>query len=189
MQNHSAYQRRNARRGSPVIPSIHHMIPSLAMGPVSLTTSISLIFHQPKLVIPSPLTWEAIVCLVEGDSHPSPAQLDIIHGLYLRLEQDTHDNHIHRFNLGDITCLRRDVGRELRAVIKLWVGLWKKEAMKWHETVDGECDESTIGFVHLQWTSRIVIGLHNELFLLGTVQRRRDYVSSIRGRRVEIPYL
>ena len=166
------------------------MIPALAKEPISLTTLTCIIFHAPKLVMSDPLTYTAILSLSDNDSTSVPS--DIIQALYLRHERDTQDAHIHRFEAGDIACLQRDVGVELRAVLKLWVELWKKEAVNSHYAdTNGSNDdeERSIDLDHLQWLSRIANGLRDELFLLGTAQRRQDYVSTISNRRVEVPVM
>jgi hypothetical protein len=163
------------------------MISAYAEEPVPLNTQVCLVFREPKLIISGPLTCDAIFNLSKGDSDHTA---DIIHGLYLRYEQDAQNVRIRHFNSGDILCLQRDVGQELRVVLKLWANLWKKEASKWIDTGDewfNGPDEWSIDFVHLQWFSRIAKGLSNELFSLGTAQRRQDYIKSIMDRRVEIP--
>jgi hypothetical protein len=160
------------------------MISSLSKKPVPLTTMVCFAFHQPKLMMSDPLTLEAILDL-SNDS--IPVQSDIIHGLYLRYEQDTQDNRISHFNSGKVVCLQKDLGQELRAVLKTWVKLWKNEARKWSSMNSTSDDEHDIDIVHLCWVSRIAIGLRDELFLLGTAQRWQGYVSSIVDRRIEIP--
>jgi hypothetical protein len=139
---------------------------------------LCLIFHTPKLVISAPLTHEAILNLSERS--------EIIHGLYLRYEHDTQNDHIDCFNCSDIS-LQDHIERELKTALKKWKELWKGELTRWCTAdieTDGDC---TVALVHLQWTSRIVTCLREELFLLGTAQRREDYLSSIRARTVEIP--
>lgn len=185
VQNRAAYKHRNGRRGSPVIPFIHPMIPHLATDPMPLTNMICVIFHSPKLVMSDPLSCEAILNFSEEDSNPT--QSDIIHGLYLRHERDTQNERINRFTSNDIVGLQRDVGQELRVLLKIWVKLWKKEMTRWHDIGLDESDDHGIDFVHLRWISRIIKGLRDELFSLGTACRRQDYVSSIRARQVEVP--
>jgi hypothetical protein len=156
------------------------MIAIYAKDPVPLTPSVSLIFHQPNLVISGPFTWDTILNLSKDSTS------DIIHGLYLRYEQDAQDDRIRRFNSGDIICLQKDVGRELRMVLKTWVKLWEKGVGELFDDVD---ENWGIDSVHLQWISRIAQGLCDELFFLGTAQRRHTYVLSIRDCRTEIPNL
>lgn len=188
-QNRTMYRRQNGRRGSPVIPFIHPILSNLAKEPVPLTPMACLVFHTPKLVMSDPLTREAILGLSTMDSIPTKS--DIIHGLYLRHERDAQDNHINQFNSGDIISLQRDIERELRVVLRAWKALWKKENLKPYNpgTEDSDESEEDIDFVHLQWIARIANGLRDELFSLGTAQRRQGYVSSITAHRPEIPHV
>jgi hypothetical protein len=158
------------------------MIAYLAKEPVPLTPLACLIFHTPKLVMSDPLNCKTILHLSEG---PNPVQSDIIHGLYLRYEHDIQEEHLSRFNSGDIINLQNDVGRVLRVVLKMWVELWDKEMAR--ELYTDTNDEQETKPFHLSWVSRIADGFRSELFLLGTVQRRQEYVASLTARRVKVP--
>jgi hypothetical protein len=163
------------------------MIPFLAKEPVLLSALTRIVFQPPTSVMPDPLTYGAILSLSDSDS--TSIQSDTIQALYLQHERDTQDARICRFNRGDITGLQEDVGQELRVVLKLWVELWKKEMVKSYCTDTNRPDEDedqSIDLVHLRWISRIANGLSNELFLLGTAQRRQNYLSSISTGRIGV---
>jgi hypothetical protein len=105
---------------------------------------------------------------IEGD-------LQVVHGCYLRLERDAQEVRISRFNKGEGFYLRRDIDREMRKALKEWKGLWKKLC-----SAEDDCDTS-MDFVHLQWASRAVQHLQDELQLLSTPSRSQDYVASIQS--------
>jgi hypothetical protein len=104
----------------------------------------------------------------------------MIHGLYLRHEQDALDSHRDRFECGNISSLQQDIDQELRVLSKRWKGLWKK-------VLSNTEDNCLVDMVHLQWVSRKFKYFREELYLLGTAKRREQYLSSIVARRLEVP--
>jgi hypothetical protein len=149
-----------------------------------------MVFHNPKLFVSTPLNHQTILTLFKEDPTqdqvgairaPSTQEhLEMIHGLYLRHEQDARSTRIDRFKRGDIFYLQQDIGCELRVVLKRWKALWKK-------VLSHSEDSNKVDLVHLQWASRTIKYFQEELHLLGTAKRREQYISSIVAYRVELP--
>ena len=203
-QNHVAYKRKSGRRGTPILPHINPRISSLAEAKawVHVSPILRLVYHDPKLILSTTLNHDAILSLSKNPEHintvpgfeqecwpdgdifdltPEESLFDVIDGLYLRHEHDAQDNCIDHFKCTDISYLQWDVNHELREQLKRWEVLSKE--------YDDHRDEefAEMNLVHLQWSSRTIKHLKEELYLLGTTSRCRDYISSISARRIEVP--
>jgi hypothetical protein len=131
---------------------------------------------------PAPLTRQIVLSLYPQKDF-SEGELHVVHGCYLRLEQDAQAGRIDRFKRGDICSLRRDINEEMLVVLREWKEMWKKLS-----TAD-DCYNAAMDLVHLQWKSRTIKHLQDEMYLLSTAYRSETYVASIEARKIELPPL
>jgi hypothetical protein len=179
LQNHAAYKRRCGRAGSETTPYILPIIPRMAKQGVHDSLLFRVAFHQPHVYGPTPFTWDGLL-----SSHSavrfSQGDLDILHGLYQRMELDSLNARINQFKHGNLFYLRKDTNYEMRAAVRRWNGCWKKMCCN----RDPEYDDG-MDLVHLQWTARLVEHLREELYLLSTKDRTSQYLTTLNLRQVE----
>jgi len=160
----------------------------MAKQPVRDSPFFRLAFHQPELFGPKPLNHESLLSYYSQGQF-TQADLELLHGLYLRIEQEALDVRMSRYKSGNVFYLRRDINMEMRAAYGRWMGLWKKIITQAAgDTNDSDTNNvDNIDEVHLQWNSRMVEHLWDELHLLSTSDRSQNYVTSVEARRVKVP--
>jgi hypothetical protein len=182
-QNHAAYKRQNGRRGSATMPFILPIVPKMAKKPVHDSLLFRVTFHQPQLYAPTPLTYDGLL-----SSYSTPAfsegDLDLLCGLYQRIELDSINARIKQFKEGNRLDLQKGINSEIRAGIKRWKHLWRKISFSCIEDIEYK---DGMDLVHLQWISRSIEHLQEELYLLSTTNRACLYLTSVEVRTVEVP--
>jgi hypothetical protein len=112
--------------------------------------------------------------------------LDLLHGCYLQLEQDSQNFRIKRVRHEDIFYLQQDMNHEMRVALKQWKMLWMAVVCTDHDEADPSV---AVDLVHLQWTSRTINQLQGELSLLSATCRCSHYIPHITTCRIEVPKL
>jgi hypothetical protein len=181
--NHAAYKRQNGRQGSPTVPFILPAIAYDSKRPVPDSLPFRLAFHQPATIVKIPFnrrslqSWYSQGTLTQDDLH-------VVHGCYLRLEQEAQTIRMERFEQGEKFYLIRDINNEIQSACREWKALWKKQLATEVQS-DDNAYEALI--VHSQWTARTVEHLKEELHLLGSVHRLQEYVGLIKSRIINVP--
>jgi hypothetical protein len=153
----------------------------MAERPVHYSLLFRASFHNPQLYASTPLTRSG---LLSSFSIPtfSIGDLDILHGLYQRLEQDSRDARLKQFKEGKTFYLQHEINNEIRAAVKDWKYLWRKMSCNGDVEYDSGMDD-----VHFQWISRSIEHLRKELYLLSTARRAHLYLTSVEALTVQIP--
>jgi hypothetical protein len=152
----------------------------MAKRPVHNSLLLRVAFNQPELYATTPLTWSGLLSLYSKPMF-SLGDLDLLHGLYQRIELDSSNARIDRFKLGERFYLKKDISDEMRAGIRRWNELWVKMSTTEDMEYDGAMDA-----VHLFWTARLIEHLREELYLLSTTDRACQYVVLVESRRIEV---
>jgi hypothetical protein len=71
----------------------------------------------------------------------------------------------------------------MRLALRRYKALWKRFTFRREE----EFDEAEWDQVHLKWISRFVKHLQDELTILSTTDRSRQYLTTVQAFKIEVP--